>query len=243
MALEHWALGLPETAELANVIAAGSAVVSLGALVVAIRAQRANYALARKVADQAGRLESVFIELHHPADSPARRRGLNLVVRNGSAPLTLRRVHLRVVFRTGRDSLWPGGRATSIWLETPDDFAAFGADPVATPLRLEPWEVVSWRIPSRTDAPIGEHEVTYTFRAVVSSRDEPVDSAPFTMGSLPRPLPWSQRSHSNISGYDSLPDLVERGGLPADMVTWLVTDADPVTGSALIDAAKKTTAT
>jgi hypothetical protein len=146
------ALGIIDlkSATAANAVALVSALIAAAALVISIRAQRANYALARKIADQAGHLRAV-VPLSGQNDPPI---GCGFKIINGPDEVTVSGAYLVITYCTAspgdtfREIMFDGARYRII---IPSRlFNSLGFSGPQLGFRLPAYGEAEWRTPYAT---------------------------------------------------------------------------------------------
>ena len=123
-------------------VSLSSVVISAIALIVAIRAQHANYRLARTVAEKAGRLQNITVVR---LDAGSRyTRGFKVL--NGPDEITVTDARFLVTYSlVERNKLI--GAARFMFTLRSTCFDILGIEGPSLPLRLAPYEEIVWRLP------------------------------------------------------------------------------------------------
>lgn len=186
-----------EPKDVASLIVSGvSTAVAILALIVAHRAQRANYRLAKEIAERAGRLASILIRTGGTSSADFT---IDLVAINGPNEVTITNVGLEVTHRpTG--TTWRGGQGFRFWVAH-DEFGLFGITGPEPGFRFAAHEQVVWRMP-RHDYHLAQGE-GIEFRALVATASGGiVKSEPYKCGKcLPSLRPGSCNTyHGSLIG-------------------------------------------
>ncbi len=168
-----------------NWTSVASAAIAAAALVISIRAQRANYRLAQKVADQAGRLRSVEILRR---DEPS--AGFGFKAQNGPSEVTITDAIVQIIYIARTEGkILHAGRKVYFSIRA-DEFELVGITGPQLGFRLAPYDQAHWRMPiSFSEFPFSiraeqgyndDQHIEFRF-SVTASGDTKV-SEPYTLG-------------------------------------------------------------
>jgi hypothetical protein len=200
-----WSMRWVDSETIKTVILGVSALVSLLALFVAFRAYRANYRLAERVANQAGRLHSAHIGVTHGHTE--------LVAVNGPSGVTIKDVALEVIYRKSVNSF--AVQQVTVYLGTFDmlqeEFQLTGPRP---PIRVEPYDLVVWKFPRWHDLVCDGHQLAYRFTVETAHMDKATSSDFRRFGFH---VAGVRRHSSTSSGLSSI---FNNKMVPTEMVSW-----------------------
>lgn len=177
-----------------------SALISALALGVAICAYRANYRLAEKIANQAGRLHSVNIRVGYDLDEEY--GYTELVAINGPSDVTITNIALEVTYHTGV-GLFP--YQITVYLDgfkmLQKDLRLTGPSP---PKRIKPYDLAVWKFPRWDGLFCRGHGLIYRVKIETAHIDKPSYSEDRAFGPHMRTISGTIRNKPRIASDGGL---------------------------------------